>query len=158
MLGADLRKDLREAHADRYGKAQLFFYRALDLFSYHTVGTVEGPAQAGEVHECLVNGIFFNIRGKSPEYPEHAHGEEAVGLVIGWKDHGIRADFFDIGKPCASLDTPCFRLITCGRHNAPLFPGYYRPSPEFRMYGLFAGRKEGISVNMQDGLWPGTDG
>jgi len=158
MFGTDLRKHLREAHADRYGKAQLLFYRALDLLCYHTIGAVKGPAQAGEVHKCLVNGIFFNVRRKAPEYPEHAHGEEAVGLIVGWKDHGIRADLFDIREPYPPLDTPRLCLIACSCHNAPLFSGYDRPSPEFRVYCLLAGRKEGVCVNMQDGLRPGTDG
>ena len=157
MFRPYLRKDLGEAHTDRDGDTELFFYRLLHLFGDHGVRAMETSPEAGEVHKRLVYGVFLNVRRKTPENPEHPHRKQAVCLIIRGDNDRIRADLPDLEEPHAPLHAARLCLITGSSHNAPLLPCYDRSSPEFRVHSLFAGSKEGVGINVEDGLGPGPD-
>src|SRR5512139_221811 len=158
VLRPYLRQDLRETDANRYRDTQFRLYRILHLLCDQSVGAVKRPPQAGKIYECLIYRIFLDVWREAPEYLEHPDGKEAVGLVIRRDDYGVRADLLHIIEAHTPRYPFRLRLVAGRRDDPPLLAGYYRPSPEFRMHSLLAGRKKGIGIQMEDRLRPGTDG
>jgi hypothetical protein len=101
-----------------------------------------------------IYGVFFHIRGETPEDLVHPERQKAVGLII-------RGDYYSLGtgparfrEAHAGFDPLCLCLIACSSNNPAFPPGNYGFALQFRVDCLFAGRKKGISVNMKDGPWP----
>jgi len=86
---------------------------------------------------------------------EHPAGKEAVGFVIRGQDNEFGADSLSLVKGDTPGNSHILGGIAGTGHNAPLSTSNDRFSSQLRMNNLFAGGKEGISVNMHNGSWPG---
>ena len=158
VLRSDLREDLREGDARGHGDAELLFDRSPHLLCDRFVRTVVGPPEACQVHEGLVDGVFLNVRGEAPQDLEHAHGKEAVGLVIRRQDDRVGAKLLHVREPHATRYAAGLGLVRGSGHDAALLAGDDRTALQLRVDGLLAGSEEGVGVEMHDGLGPGGEG
>jgi hypothetical protein len=120
------------------------------------VGHPQGPAQAGQIGETFVYGVFFHLRCIAPNNGKKALGQQAIGFVVGRQDHRLWAHFPDLRQPHAARHPARLRLIAHRGGDTALFAGDHRPPLELWAARLLARGEKRIAINMKDGAGKGT--
>src|SRR5271157_6112406 len=113
-----------------------------------------GPAHARDVCKGLVDGVFFHLGGEAPYDVEHPPGKEAVGLIVGWEDDKPRAEGSCLMEGDTALNPQPFCGIAGAGDNPPLSPRDDGLPFKLRVNGLLTGCKEGVPIDMDNGLGP----
>lgn len=151
-----LGEDLGRCESDGEREAEFAPQIFLDSLGHHVIIRAQRSLPTGDIGKAFVDAVFFHVGREAADDIEESFGKKGIGLIVGREDDDIRTDLTDLMKSHRPGDTERFGFVAHGRGDITLRPGDDGLASECRVARLFAGSKERVPVDMEDGSGIGS--